>query len=176
MDKTDDNRHHLFVLRHGKASDGVIDRDFERLLNNTGIEQAEKIADWLIYHNIQPDIVLTSPAKRTLMTTEIVTKKLKIESQKVRIVSQIYQANLNTLLKAIASCPTQHRTLLLIAHNPGLEDLVDYLLSPSLTNTLENDYRIFPATLIKLELDVDWFHLEKSCAQSVAITHGKFLP
>jgi phosphohistidine phosphatase len=175
MTKTNDNQYQLFVLRHGKAADGELGRDFDRILTDTGIVQAEKIANWLDEQNIKPDVVLTSPAKRTLMTAKIVINTLNIESQKIRVVDQIYQANLSALLKVIASCPIQHKTLLLVGHNPALEDLVEYLLSPSLMTELQSTDRIYPATLVHLEMKLDWSQLTVNCAQSVAMTHGKFL-
>ncbi|HEC59399.1 hypothetical protein LCGC14_0799950 [marine sediment metagenome] len=176
MNKTNDNQYQLFVLRHGKAADGQWGRDFDRELTDTGILQAEKIANYLEEHGVNLDVVLISPAKRTLMTAEIVISKLEIESQKIRVVDQIYQANLDALLKVIASCPMQHRTLLLVGHNPALEDLVEYLLPTALMAELQSDDRIYPATLVHLEMKLDWSRLTVNSAQAVSMIHGKFLP
>jgi len=175
MTKINENGYDLFILRHGKASDDVLGRDFERLLTNTGIEQAEKIADWMLAHDLKPDMVLTSPAKRALMTAEIVTEKLSITSPKIQLASQIYDANLDMLLAVLAECSSQAHKVLLVGHNPSLEDLVNYLLSASITHELANDDRLFPATLVHLEMKVDWSELTPYCAQLVSITHGKFL-
>lgn len=176
MTKNKDNRYQLFVLRHGKASDDVLGRDFDRSLTEKGIGQAEKIGQWMSKHDLKPDLVVTSPAKRTLMTTEIVTEKLNVEPQKIHIASQLYAADLDALLKALASCPSNNRKVLMVGHNPSLEYLIDYLLAEPITREATNDDRLFPATLVHLEMNIDWSQLTPHCAQLVSITHGKFLP
>lgn len=176
MKKIKDNRYQLFILRHGKATDEVLGRDFERSLTDKGIRQAEKIGQWMSNHDLKPDFVLTSPAKRALMTTDIVTKKLYVEPQKIHLASQIYEADLATLLKVLASCPTQNHNVLLVGHNPSLEYLVDYLLANSISHEVENDGQLLPATLVHLEMNSDWSQLSPNCARLVSINHGKFLP
>lgn len=176
MNKINDEHYHLYVLRHGKASDNELGRDFDRSLTDKGVEQAERVGEWMSIHDLKPDVVLTSPAKRALMTTDIVTEKLNIESQKIQIANPIYNANLDVLLEVLANCPSQSHKVLLVGHNPSLEYLVDYLLSASITHELANDDRLFPATLVHLEMSVDWSQLTPYCAQLVSMTHGKFLP
>ena len=85
MNKINENRYHLFVLRHGKASDGELSGDFDRSLTVTGVEQAKQIGEWMNVHDLKPDVVFSSPAKRALMTTEIVAGKLNIEPQKIHL-------------------------------------------------------------------------------------------
>lgn len=176
MTKHKENRYHLFVLRHGKASDEMLGRDFDRLLTDKGIKQAEKIGQWMISHDLKPDYVVTSPAKRALMTTDIVTRKLKVEPQKIHIASQLYNADLNALLEVLANCPSQNHKVLLVGHNPSLEYLVDCLLSEPITSVVENDDRMLPATLVHLEMNIDWSQLTPHCAELLSISHGKFLP
>ena len=166
----------LLVLRHGKAADQGLGRDFDRSLTDTGIEQAEKIGEWMSSHDLKPDFVLTSPAKRTLMTTQIVTEKLNVEPQNIHLVSEIYEADLDTLLEILASCPPQNHNVLLVGHNPSLEYLVDCLLAESIIREETYDDRLLPATLVHIEMNSDWSQLTPHCAQLVAITHGKFLP
>lgn len=176
MNKINENRYQLFVLRHGKASDGERGRDFDRSLTDIGVEQAKRIGKWMNANNLKPDFVFSSPAKRALMTTEIVAEALSIEPQKIHLASQIYEADLDALLGVLASCPAQSHKVLMVGHNPSLEYLVDYLLSASITHELANDARLFPATLVHIEMNIDWSHLVAYCAQLVSITHGKFLP
>jgi len=177
MTKINDKPYQLYVLRHGKASSAgeEICRDFDRPLTDKGIEQAKQIGEWMSVHNIKPDIVLTSPAKRALNTTEIVSAKLNIEPQKIYVEKVMYDAGLDALLTMLANCSPQHQKVLLVGHNPSLEYLVDYLLSASITHELANDDRIFPATLVHLEMNIDWTQLAPYCAQLVSITHGKSL-
>jgi len=174
MTKISDNLYQLYVLRHGKASNESeeICRDFDRSLTDKGVEQAKQIGEWMRAHDLKPDIVLTSPAKRALATTEIVSAKLNIEPQKIHIAKLMYEASLDALLTVLASCSPQHHKVLLVGHNPSFEYLVDYLLSATISHELANNDRIFPATLVHLEMNVDWTQLAPYCAQLVSITHG----
>ncbi len=175
MSEDNDYRYHLFVLRHGKASSDTLGRDFERTLTDKGVEQAEKIGDWMYNHDLIPDFVLTSPATRALMTSNIVSKKLNIKQANRQVFSQIYEANLDTLLKVLNNCPLKNHKVLLVGHNPTLEYLVDYLLPASITLGLKNDDRLFPATLAHIKMNVPWSQLAPNCAEGVSITHGKLL-
>ncbi|MFT6910136.1 MAG: phosphohistidine phosphatase [Methylophagaceae bacterium] len=176
LTKINDNHYQLYLLRHGKASSENNCSDFDRSLTDTGLDQAEKIGQWMSTHDLKPDSVLTSPAKRALMTTEIVSRRLTIDPKNIHIAPQMYQANLDTLLKVLAGCSPLNHKVLLVGHNPSLEYLVDYLVSASITHELANDDRLFPATLVCVEMNVDWSQFKPYCAQLLSITHGKFLP
>jgi phosphohistidine phosphatase len=176
MTKSEDNRYQLFVLRHGKASDEMFGRDFDRSLTDKGIKQAEKIGEWMSSQSLKPDFVITSPAKRALMTTQLVTRKLNVEPQNIQVASQIYDADLDALLEVLANCPSSNHNVLLVGHNPSLEYLVDCLLSKPITSVVTNDDRMLPATLVHLEMNISWSQLTANCAKLVSISHGKFLP
>ena len=176
MTKSKDKHYQLFVLRHGKAADEIFGRDFDRSLTEKGIGQAEKIGQWMSSHDLNPDFVVTSPAKRALMTTDIVTRKLNIKPQNIHIARELYEANLDALLKVLASCPSQNHKVLLVGHNPSLEYLIDCLLKEPIIREVANDDRMLPATLVHLEMNNNWSHLTPHCAKLLSITHGKFLP
>lgn len=175
MTKSNHQRFQLSVLRHGKASWKEPCRDFDRPLTDKGIHQVEEIAKWMIAHELKPDFIITSPAKRTLMTTNIVSKALKFEQQKIQIDSQIYEANLERLLKVLARCPSKSNHILLVGHNPSLENLVEFLLSSPITTVQAHDERLLPATLVSMTINVAWAELTPGCAELLSITHGKFL-
>ena len=60
---------HLFLIRHAKSSwDNPMLRDFQRLLNNRGLETAPKMAQLIWKEGIRPDLIVTSPARRAIDT------------------------------------------------------------------------------------------------------------
>lgn len=175
MAKSNENGYQLFILRHGQASTNKPCRDFERELTQKGESQAVQIGKWLTAHDLNPDFMITSPAKRALMTADIVSKTLNIEPQNSHIDSQIYEADLDDLLKVLARCSSKNHKILLVGHNPSLEYLIEFLLSERISSEQTIGYGIMPATLVHLEMNVDWTHLMQHCAQLISITHGKFL-
>lgn len=170
-----DDGYQLLILRHGKASTDQACQDFDRLLSQKGIEQTEHIGKWMRAQDLKPDWLVTSPAKRALMTADIVSKMLNIASQDTHIDSDVYGADLDGLFKVLASCSPKKHNILLIGHNPLLEYLIEFLLPEAMSKEQKDDLRMLPATLVHIEMNVDWTHLERHCAHLISITHGKFL-
>lgn len=110
------------LLRHAKSSWGDASlADFDRPLAERGLRDAPRMAAWLAEQRIAPDLVLCSTAKRTQETLALVRSALpkdcKVESSKA-----FYMANAGSLLSAIRAVPNTVRHVLMIGHNPGLED------------------------------------------------------
>lgn len=118
----------LIILRHAKSdwnSKCSIDRG--RPLNHRGKRDAQMIGNWMAQHKIVPDIVLSSPAKRATSTLEHVLAAISSEKIKIDYVESLYLAELSTLLEIIRKTPDSIQRLMLVGHNPGLEELVSYL-------------------------------------------------
>jgi len=158
----------LLLLRHGKSSWESIESDFGRSLTEQGQLHVERIAVYLQQNKLIPDFILSSPAKRALHTATIVCHSLGIDPDTIHTDSQIYNARLEDILSAISQCPQQSHRVLLIGHNPSLEELVDVLVPNS------NEH-LSPATLVQLSTDNGWQQLQTSCARLISITHGKSL-
>ena len=134
----------LFLLRHAKSSwkDESLP-DFERPLNRRGKEAADAIGRYLKHEEIVPELVLSSPAVRTRETIERVAKAAKW-SVEIRFDQRIYEAGGLRLLEVISQVENDHKTLLLVGHNPGIEELLMLLTGEAA--------RVPTATLMKLEL------------------------
>ena len=117
----------LILLRHAHAESataGQADRD--RPLSREGLAEAEAAGRWLKEHGHLPDRILCSPATRTLQTLEQVLSTLGYLEQ--RSDERIYEATPGTLLE-VADEHRQCQRLLLVGHNPGLEQTVALLAS-----------------------------------------------
>lgn len=73
-----------------------------------------------------PDLVLVSPSRRTLETFELV-KPMLPEVPPSHVEPAIYEASSERLLEVVQSVEGPVRTLLMIGHNPGFEDLAQRL-------------------------------------------------
>lgn len=127
----------LILLRHAHAEpaeNGLADID--RPLSPHGLAEAEAAGRWLQQQRLVPDRVLCSPARRTRETLEAVLGQTGYVEQ--RLEPRIYEATPGNL----AALVDEHREverLLLVGHNPGLEQLVALMHSGQ-----SGDYRGMP--------------------------------
>ncbi|MFD5125698.1 SixA phosphatase family protein [Streptomyces sp. NPDC058385] len=112
----------LIVLRHAKAAwpDGV--SDFDRPLAPRGRRDAPAAGRRLREAGWIPDMVICSPARRTRETFELVAPELA-PSPAVTYDPRAYEASGSQLLTVLRDVPSRCRTLLLVGHSPGVQDL-----------------------------------------------------
>jgi len=120
-------RKRLILFRHAKSSwsEGVEDHD--RPLSDRGRKAAPVIGHYLAKAKLQPDLVIVSTARRAQETWARAVRAMKgpIETQNSR---EIYLASAEKLLEVIHGVDTSVGTLMLVGHNPGLEDLARLLM------------------------------------------------
>jgi phosphohistidine phosphatase len=117
----------LYLLRHAKSSwsDQTLP-DRERPLAPRGRRDAKRIAKHLARLRIQPELVLCSPAERTRETLELLRLG---ETGTTRLEAELYAASSDQLLECIRAVPAAVASLMLIGHNPGLQQLALALAS-----------------------------------------------
>ena len=120
----------LLLLRHAKSSwdDPSLD-DFDRPLAKRGREAASRIAEEMALRGWQPDHALISPALRTRQTWEFVAAAFP-HGISCDFVPAIYEASAAHILEAVRSAPEDAGCLLVVGHNPGLEELAALIASP----------------------------------------------
>lgn len=113
----------LFLLRHAKSSweDPEL-ADHERPLAPRGRRTAKVIADHLRRERVAPDLVLCSSARRTRETLERIAPALGDDAP-VQIEDELYAASEQRLLERVRAVEDGIESLLLIGHNPGIEQL-----------------------------------------------------
>ena len=153
----------LILLRHGKSDWSTGDDDFDRPLKKRGISASATAGQWLSRHKQIPDYVLSSPAKRALQTAEIACDTMGIKKKNIYRQKHIYLATPEELLYVLADCPLQAKRVMLVGHNPGLEELLYYLINGNMT--IPNDGKIMPtATFAILQLPDNWENLDTGSA------------
>jgi len=165
----------LLVLRHGKSDWSTGEDDFDRPLVSRGRLGSRKMGAWIRHRKLRPDVVLSSPAERARGTTEAACAAMGLPLKKVRWDERIYAAPVESLLAALADCPKGARSVMLVGHNPGLEDLVDYLAAGELE--IPDDGKLLPTSaLAQLEMLPDWPKLTRGCATLLSVTRPGEVP
>lgn len=127
----------LILLRHAHAEPlSAGQADLDRPLSHEGLAEAEAAGRWLAEHGLVPDCVLCSPARRTRETLEAVLGVIGYVEQ--RLEDTMYDATSGTLA-ALADTHRDAERLLLVGHNPGLEQLAALMHSGQ-----SGDYRGMP--------------------------------
>jgi phosphohistidine phosphatase len=175
----------LLLLRHAKSSwdEGSLS-DHARPLNTRGRRAADAMAEQMRSLGLAPDVVLVSSARRTLQTLEAL-QPLE-DSPMVEVLDALYLAPWETLRDALRQVPDTARSVLLIAHNPGLHDLALALggLSPatppasplgsSMAERLAHDYPT--GALAEFAVAARWSELDGGGARLVRFLCPRDLP
>jgi phosphohistidine phosphatase len=141
----------LYLLRHGKSSwkqSGLADH--ERPLAGRGRRAAEAIATHLEKTDVAVDLVLCSTARRARETFERIAHALG--NVRVQHESSLYGATPATLLARLHAVPDDVDAVMLIGHNPAIEDLALELARPS-SERRELALKFPTGALATLELD-----------------------
>jgi phosphohistidine phosphatase len=116
----------LFLVRHAKAELATGRIDYERKLTSRGRDDAKRVARALAARRILPDILIHSGAARAKETAEIFAAawedKIALEKD-----AALYDATLATLLERTRALAESHKSVALVAHNPGLGELATAL-------------------------------------------------
>lgn len=122
----------LLVMRHAKSdwsAEGL--EDFDRPLNKRGRKDVPRVARFLAAIGL-PDLVLSSPAVRANQTAVGLIEGLGNGPQ-LATDSRLYGASPETLAAVLAATAGAAETVLLVAHNPGLEEWLHQLTGAHIT-------------------------------------------
>jgi phosphohistidine phosphatase len=166
--------HELLLLRHAKSDWSVDMDDFSRPLKKRGRRAAKQIGRWLHEQHLTPNTILSSPAVRALATAQRVCKQLNIDESSIICDPRLYEADALTLLEVLKiSCDTKR--VLLIGHNPGLENLLLKLITHSVPLSI-NGKCLPTAALAQLTFEGDWAELTPGCATLVTLIRPDSFP
>lgn len=114
----------LLVFRHAKSSrkDDTLD-DHDRPLNKRGNQTAPRMGRWIAEQNAVPELILSSTAKRAKSTAKKAAKAMGYEG-KIRYDKSLYLAEPSAYLQAVQTHAKAQTRVMIVGHNPGLQDLV----------------------------------------------------
>jgi phosphohistidine phosphatase len=153
----------LTLLRHAKSSwNDPVERDFDRPLNGRGRRAAHRMGQYLKDEALAFDQVVASPALRVQQTVAGIEDGYGAPLKPVYD-RRIYMASASSLLELVHGLDDRYARVLLVGHNPGLEDLV-LMLVPQTAAGLRDEVEIkYPtATLAELRFNTDhWAAVHK---------------
>jgi phosphohistidine phosphatase len=164
----------LYLLRHAKSSwDDPTLADHDRPLAPRGRRAAKVMAEHLQRKGIAPELVLCSPARRTRQTLKRLAPGLGKDAD-VQIEPELYAAPARDLLEVLHEVPDEVESVMLIGHNPGIQDLALSLASAG--SEVPRLRSKFPtAALATLEFDGSWRELAPGSAALVSFLKPKEL-
>ena len=146
----------LLIMRHAKSSwKDIGQTDFERVLNNRGRRVAPQMGQYLVDQNVVPDKIISSSANRAAQTTELVAEAAGVADTDVQYVKYLYHAPADEYLEALERFDGENvERLMMVGHNPGLEELI-YRLAKA-------HERMPTAAIARFDLgDKDWISIRK---------------
>ncbi len=120
----------LVLLRHGKSDWSGGEPDHLRPLARRGRRQVPEAGRWLADHLGVLDLAVVSPAERTRETWRLAAAELEVPPP-VREDERVYAASAGALLDILRELPEEATTVVLVGHNPGIEDLAEILAGRS---------------------------------------------
>ncbi|MFO7584485.1 MAG: histidine phosphatase family protein [Anaerolineales bacterium] len=117
----------LLLLRHAKSSwKDTLLGDHDRPLNGRGRDEAPLVGEYLRQHGLTPAFVAVSTARRAVQTAAEALSVIQYHGL-VRTSRQLYLAEEDELFNIISRTPKRYPSLMVVAHNPGLEQLLEQL-------------------------------------------------
>lgn len=118
----------LVIMRHAKSSrDDIALIDYDRVLNQRGLNDAQYIGSYLYNRLGTPDLIISSPSVRTRQTAELAASKLLYPCEKIQFAKKLYESSLRDIMGVIHDIKDNIKTVVIIGHNPSVSAVSNYL-------------------------------------------------
>jgi phosphohistidine phosphatase len=117
---------YLMLLRHAEAVPHSPTDDFSRVLSAKGRRDAARLGAYMQAERIFPSLVIASPAARTRQTSELVLAAIQ-PAPPLIFDESLYNSSAAALLRVAARIGAPVEALLIVGHNPGIEELAQAL-------------------------------------------------
>ncbi|MEJ2552597.1 MAG: histidine phosphatase family protein [Gammaproteobacteria bacterium] len=165
----------LLLLRHAKSDwESGADDDFARPLAKRGRKAAERMGAWMRRHELVPGYIVSSSAARARETVQILCGALRLDATPVVYDDRLYLADRDELLGVLRDCPRDAESVMLVGHNPGLEELLMYLCGSDVP-VAANGKLLPTAALARITLPDNWRSLKRESGRIIAVTRPKEL-
>ncbi len=162
----------LMLLRHGKSNREIEGDDFNRPLKKRGVRAARQVGKWLYKEHLIPDLIISSPAERAISTAEIVSEVMGVDGQVIRHEKRLYEADIEDLLNVLIKLPENVSRVLMVGHNPGLEELLIFLSAKKIT--ISGNGKLLPtAALARLIVTCEWAEVARNCAKFIDVNRAE---
>ena len=166
------------LFRHAKSGEKNNPRiqDFDRPLSDRGLKAAPKMGGAMRDRGLRPNLVLCSPALRTRQTLTLASAKAWDNAPKVRFEKKLYEANSQTLLKVLNDLPEDVDHVMIVGHNPGLQDFA-VMLAVNGRERLQLKDKLPTAAVVSFEFDEElWKDVQPATGHVALFLTPKTLP
>ncbi len=171
----------LILLRHAKAVGQITGQeDHERTLAERGRSDAIRMGQYLREEDSVPELVLCSDARRTRETLDLVIPQLGT-TPAVRHMAELYLARWLSIINIIRQVRDMANVLMVVGHNPGLEDCARRLARPpgdtkarELHQLLQSEYPTGALALFDFDIDA-WSAVERGQGELESFVRPKDL-
>lgn len=146
----------LLIMRHANSSWSYPDlSDFDRPLSKQGLQTAPFMGNIIYDDSLKPDLIISSSAKRAKQTAVLIKSVAEVKAE-IEFSDKIYEASPTTLLLVISKVKDKNTKILLIGHNPGIEDFIRILTG--------KHQHMSSASIVKISLDIEsWVDITNGC-------------
>ncbi|MDZ7681317.1 MAG: histidine phosphatase family protein [Fodinibius sp.] len=118
----------ILLLRHAKSSwDDSSLKDFDRPLAKRGKQDAPRVGRFMRESKTLPAVIISSPAQRAKQTVEFVAAEANIGTDAISWDEDLYYGGARDYLSAIQQAPENAVGIMLVGHNPLMEETVSLL-------------------------------------------------
>ncbi len=147
----------IYLARHAKSSwNSGAATDYERPLSRRGLTDVVRMGDELHRLGWKPEKIISSPAIRAKQTCQILCEKLDFPFSDVMWNTDIYAAYVVTLLHSLSTLSESTKSVMLIGHNPAMEDLLLHFCSDANAFQQDNGKLFTTGNVAKITLNSKW--------------------
>lgn len=169
----------LTILRHAKSGwDVPVDRDFDRPINARGRRGAALMGEFWRRQDWPLDWIIASPAVRVTETLDLFLPAAGLGTLEPHWERRVYLASAATLLDVVREAGALGDHLMLVGHNPGLEDLAMMLVPFDADNVarVALEEKLPTAAMVRIEFAIDdWHHLREGSGSLSAFVRPRDL-
>lgn len=158
----------LLLLRHAKSDWKAGSKsDHDRPLSKRGRKSADAIGKFMAAGGLLPDYAITSSAKRARTTLERAMKAGGWECP-TDVTSDLYNANVDDVLRKVSECSNSDETVLIVGHQPTWSGVVHALAGGSA--------RVATGTLVGIDLSITaWKRIRRGAGELALILPPRLL-
>jgi phosphohistidine phosphatase len=151
------------LFRHAKSGDkdNPNIEDFDRSLSSRGLKSAPKMGTAMRERKLRPNLIISSPSARTRQTLSLAAAQAWDNPPKVRFDERLYEASAESMLKILNELPEDVSHVMIVSHNPGLQELAVELASPGSEERKQFEEKLPTAAVASFDFDADlWKELK----------------
>lgn len=147
----------IYLARHAKSSwNSGAPTDFDRPLSNRGVADAVSMGNELNNLAWKPEKIISSSAIRAKQTCQTLCDKLDFSFECVVWNRDIYAAYMVTLLQILSALSESTKSVMLIGHNPAMEDLLIHFCGGANAYKQKNGKLFTTGNVVKITVESTW--------------------